>query len=341
MNTDIFSFLQLFGDAFWLQTFDDRKEKKELVHGWTYKVESDLERLKKFNSNNAGVYFCVNSLQADTLRKAENVDAIRAFFVDLDGAPLQPVLDCVLKPNVIVQTSVDRFHAYWIMDDYVKADRRLFKTLQRAIADRFNGDKSVTDLCRVMRLPGFYNMKKDPFMVKWELIKAGGYKLEDVQNEFGKTTNGSVARVADNNVDWISNDLLAVDAGRGNVKAAFSELDFDAARLRGALSFIDPDDYSEWIEIMLALKGASVRQDAELSDAEGYEYFLEWSQQSNKFDERVCEIKWQDADVRGDIGLGTIYFKAKDKGWAGERRLTLNDDWLHDNDAAFAKKFGA
>ena len=38
-----------------------------------------------------------------------------------------------------------------------------FGAVQKAIAARFNGDKSVHDLPRVMRLPGFIHRKGEPF----------------------------------------------------------------------------------------------------------------------------------------------------------------------------------
>jgi hypothetical protein len=35
------------------------------------------------------------------------------------------------------------------------------------LAHKFNGDKSVSDLARVMRLPGFYHRKTDtPFLTR-------------------------------------------------------------------------------------------------------------------------------------------------------------------------------
>ncbi|OSM04332.1 hypothetical protein MAIT1_04222 [Magnetofaba australis IT-1] len=41
-----------------------------------------------------------------------------------------------------------------------------FKKVQQQLIKRFNADTSVTDLPRVMRLPGFYHMKSEPFQTK-------------------------------------------------------------------------------------------------------------------------------------------------------------------------------
>jgi RepB DNA-primase from phage plasmid len=84
-------------------------------------------------------------------------------FVDLDGSTLQPVMACGLDPHIVVESSPGRFHAYWRVDA-LPLDQ--FGPVQRTIADRFNGDRTVTDLCRVMRLPGFPHRKAVPFMTK-------------------------------------------------------------------------------------------------------------------------------------------------------------------------------
>ena len=46
----------------------------------------------------------------------------------------------------------------------VKLDE--FTDLQQALIARFNGDPKVSDLPRVLRLPGFYHRKGDPFLVR-------------------------------------------------------------------------------------------------------------------------------------------------------------------------------
>jgi len=59
-----------------------------------------------------------------------------------------------------VETSRNRWHAYWRVSDCTLAD---FTPLQKALASRFAGDAIVHDLARVMRLPGFDHRKEDPF----------------------------------------------------------------------------------------------------------------------------------------------------------------------------------
>jgi hypothetical protein len=95
---------------------------------------------------------------------------VRALFVDLDGTPVEPVLAWRFRPDLVVESSRGRFHAYW-RTDAVPLDE--FAPLQKALAALFNGDTAVHDLPRVMRLPGSWHQKvskdgkrSEPFMAR-------------------------------------------------------------------------------------------------------------------------------------------------------------------------------
>lgn len=150
-------------DAVTFQTFDDGATKNprlaRILHG---NLEEHGATLASLNAQGAGVFAMVN--RGDGLgRKAANVTDIRALFVDLDGAPLEPVLACGLDPHIVIESSPARYHAYWLAND-CQLDR--FTPLQAAIATKFNGDRVVKDLPRVMRLPGFWHQKSEPFQTR-------------------------------------------------------------------------------------------------------------------------------------------------------------------------------
>jgi len=46
-------------------------------------------------------------------RRAANVVAVRAAFVDLDEAPLTVLDSSPVPPHIVIESSPDRFHAYW------------------------------------------------------------------------------------------------------------------------------------------------------------------------------------------------------------------------------------
>src|SRR5262249_20840995 len=88
---------------------------------------------------------------------------VRALFVDLDGAPLEPVLADVKKVHIVVNTSPGRWHAYWLVTG-VALDQ--FSAKQKALIAAFNSDPAIHDLPHVMRLPGFVHRKGEPHLVR-------------------------------------------------------------------------------------------------------------------------------------------------------------------------------
>ena len=140
-------------------------------------------QLQTLNAQGAGVYVTVNRTPLNKTRTKESIQQVRAVFADLDGSPIEPVLECALRPHIIVQTSQQRFHAYWLVE-FLPLKR--FESVQRAIAARFHSDRSVNDLPRVMRLPGFYHRKRDPFRsrvteLRDDLLR---YSAGDIHDEF-------------------------------------------------------------------------------------------------------------------------------------------------------------
>lgn len=126
-------------------------------------------RLGALNNCGAGVFVMVNHGDGivwpgyRTCRAEKNVVEVRALFVDLDGAPLNPVLNHSIHPDIVVESSPGKWHAYWRVTG---CPLKEFTQIQEALAATFNGDKSVKDLPRVMRLPGFYHNKREPFMTR-------------------------------------------------------------------------------------------------------------------------------------------------------------------------------
>ncbi len=149
------------GGRFTFQTFDDGPERRSALARIQHGTLTDrFIELTDLASQGAGVFVTANETDLNG-RKATNVTAIRAVFVDLDGSPLEPVLAGTLSPHIVVQSSPDRWHAYWLVQDF---PLEMFTPVQKAIAARYGGDAKVCDLPRVMRLPGFFHRKSTPFM---------------------------------------------------------------------------------------------------------------------------------------------------------------------------------
>lgn len=132
-------------------------------------LDECLPTLQAYNSDGWGVFMCVNQMdgQGQTL---ENVHSIRAHVVDLDD-PLTSqdsynrACASELPPHMAVQTSLGKYHLYWLVEPYTGND--FYTQQQRKFAQLYNGDSSIIDATRVLRIPGFNHCKYEPVQVTW------------------------------------------------------------------------------------------------------------------------------------------------------------------------------
>jgi hypothetical protein len=179
---------------FTFQTFDDCEQRKEcrretgekdpyakILHGT---LGEHFDTLVRLNDQGAGIFICVNETDFRG-RTAKNIVRVRSLFVDLDGAPIGPVMTARPAGHIIVESSPGKGHGYWTVTGVALGD---FTAFQKELAARFNGDPSVHDLPRVMRLPGFFHRKAEPFMVRIigvndaEPLKASDFPKAEIDN---------------------------------------------------------------------------------------------------------------------------------------------------------------
>ncbi|GGO33948.1 phage/plasmid primase, P4 family [Deinococcus humi] len=145
--------------------------------GWVTPDELRQRPYLLENMARCGVFFCVNALPADAKRRnAPDISRVAALLLDLDGAPLPATFP--VPPTAIVESSPGRFHVYWAVDGIPLNE---FTTLQKALAAIYGGDPSISDLPRVMRLPGYWHSKGKPHLVTLrELNPNAHYTRDDV-----------------------------------------------------------------------------------------------------------------------------------------------------------------
>ena len=110
------------------------------------------------------IYVGMNPLKPSARsRTKQDILAIRHLYVDLDHdgpAALAAVQQSTLvpEPNYVLSTSRDRFQVVWRVDG---VSRDGAEALLRAMARKFGADPAATDSTRVLRLPGFFNQKRE------------------------------------------------------------------------------------------------------------------------------------------------------------------------------------
>jgi hypothetical protein len=144
---------------FWT-TFDDKRRRLDL--GFTDNAPLRLvePRLRRMNAEGAGVFICLGRI-CGSERLKQNVQSVGVLVLDLDGALLPPTFGDMPPLHLIVETSPARWHCYWMVDSI---PLEAFEILQRKLAIQFNGDRSVSFLEQIIRVPGFIHHKKQPFL---------------------------------------------------------------------------------------------------------------------------------------------------------------------------------
>jgi hypothetical protein len=150
----------------------DQAALRQTFHGTFPQHVDQLQRLNvKFG---AAVYVTINRTDLHGHQQG-HILAKRAFWVDLDNGLPQTFQ---LRPSIIVQTSPGKYQAYWLITGEV-GDADFIGTL-RHMALTYGADPGVNSVERILRLPGFYHRKGEPFQVT--IIEATGhrYSLADI-----------------------------------------------------------------------------------------------------------------------------------------------------------------
>jgi hypothetical protein len=218
------------------------KDKSTLAHNHIGSLRDQWATLCDYNNRGWGVFACINAMDGQG-NELSNVHHIRAHCVDLDD-PLnsadgyQRAVAAYPQPHFAVQTSPEKYHLYWLVQPYAGND--FYTQMQRKLAQLYNGDKNIIDATRVLRVPGFFHLKADPFLVTCCGIHQGSQW----------------------DVNVIANSLQHINvfehvshrAPLGDPEMAAPSLEW----LQFALSLLNPNelDRPEWMSISAAFKQA-------------------------------------------------------------------------------------
>lgn len=277
-------------DEFTFQTFDDNKARADkslanIIHGT---LDQHFDKLYQLNSRGAGIFVTVNETDLSG-RKVENIKDVRAIFQEADrqGVPIP-----TLSPHIVVETSLGKFHRYWLTHGGGNSLNE-FKFVMTTMVNEYGSDPNARDLARVLRLPGFYHLKdpSKPFMVQIvESSNAQPYTWEQIKTAIPPTPISEKEQTPPN------------PAGRFQ-KRLFTE---------SALNKIGPDcDYQMWLTIGMALHHASN------GGIGGFSLWDEWSKKGASYRQGETAYKWSTfGDNSGPpVTIGTIFHHASQHGW--------------------------
>lgn len=137
---------------------DDNKLSVKTADFFEWPVERDTIAKVVADAADRDVYLCT-SLLSKRRRSVDTVTNTHVIAVDADS--------CVpsnfrVAPSLVVETSPDRYHAYWLLDDAVTAQEASDVARRICIAHQHQGcDKSGWPTAKLLRVPGTWNTKRD------------------------------------------------------------------------------------------------------------------------------------------------------------------------------------
>lgn len=156
------------------QVFDDTsakdRKKAGLIHGC---LKDKAQYLEHLNLGGVGIYVAVNQTDLNGRRK-ENITALRAVWADLDDKLASEHLDLAvlpLPPTMAVRSG-HGVHLYWVFPEAIPCDelkRRKHEAMLRGIQKKLvplGADSKVCTVQCVLRVPGFFNVKREPVLVE-------------------------------------------------------------------------------------------------------------------------------------------------------------------------------
>jgi hypothetical protein len=91
--------------------------------------------------------------------------------------------------------------------------------------------------------------------------------------------------------------------------------------VRTALLYIEPDDYSAWLQVGFALQ---MWDDAGDGRGKGFEFWDDWSRKNSKYPgSRAMRKKWASFRQQRGVGLGTLFSLAQKYGWTPDDRFKM------------------
>jgi hypothetical protein len=130
--------------------------------------EKIVEQLQQKNAAGWHVYIAMNAFASQKTpyrRRKQDVASLRTAYIELDyegDAGLAAINAAVAAgeipaPHFVLQSSPGKYHVIWKISGII--DYAVQESLNRALQIKFGGDAAAIDSARVLRLPGFKNVK--------------------------------------------------------------------------------------------------------------------------------------------------------------------------------------
>jgi hypothetical protein len=238
--------------------------------------------LDRKNRNGWAVYYSVNETDGRG-RRLENMTGARAVALDLDGEPLPRKWR--IPPHVIIESSRGKFQCLWAIRK--TTDFCAHRNIMQRLAYRYDGDRSIADITRVLRLPGFLHSKRKPFRSR--IIQCAD----------------TVDRLSLADFDWLPEIPAPERPARSNGGTVSCETMAQYFAHLPATEFGE-GRYSDWLRVGMAAHFAS--------GGEAIDEWLKWCRSDESFDsddaQETAAAKWDGFSLEraSAVTIGTLIY---------------------------------
>ena len=207
-----------------------------------------ISELEELNKKGAGIFFSPN--QFTERRKKELCGGVNAWFMEIDGISKEEqykrLLKSPLNPSIIVESG-NSYHAYWLAKDGTIEN---FEKIVKGLIKFFGADEACKDISRVLRIPGFYHNKKEPFLVRIELADYHIFYTEsEVIEAFPYEEEKKTYLIRENSSHSSKEDPFWVIAGSLDNKIMLGRLSGDSIVNGETFTFRDRPSGGEYIDV--------------------------------------------------------------------------------------------
>ena len=159
-----------------------------------------LKRLKERNHDGWNVYVSMAAFKSNTTQRThENISAVRHVFIDIDKNGKESLnrlksaveAKSIPLPAFIVESSPNKYQAIWNIEGVTIEQG---KQLNISLISAFDSDPACKDVARVLRIPGYCNLKPEYSKPVCTIVERGSTDINgfsDFKLEIPKNGNGN------------------------------------------------------------------------------------------------------------------------------------------------------
>ena len=293
--------------------------------------------LIEMHAEEANIWGSMASFNQGTSRFGSNAISLKSFWLDVDahGTGLhenpKAALDAIKKfvqsntlpkPSYVNMTG-HGVQVFWTLEEAIaKADWQPVADDLQELAQRcqLGADPITADAARILRIPATLNFRDPENPVKAVLQEVTSHFTD--LTDFHSAIKAALAKLPPPPPKPKKSKTLP---------PGVAETPENIALVKAMLATLDPDcEYPDWRDILwgLAASGLSVAEDIG----------RDWSAKGSDWDEDAFNRVWDgyDPDREKAVGFGTLVFKAREAGYAGDipREEQVFDKLEFKNDAS-------